>query len=87
MITTFLLISMLLLFWAMLLWADAVYSDALRLKAEQGDMEAQYQLAICYQTGSGIEEDREAAHIWFTRAATQGHVEAEFILNSLFGNK
>lgn len=87
MITLILTMTNLLLMLVALLWTDSHYSESLRLKAEEGDMEAQFELAICYQTGSGIEEDREAAHIWFTRAAAQGHVEAEFILNSLFGNK
>jgi len=84
MITITLLIMLLLLLLAVHLWTDSHYSEALKQNAEDGDMEAQYQLAICYQTGSGIEEDQESARVWFTRAAGQGHAEAGFILNTLF---
>lgn len=87
MITLTLFTTLLLLLLAALLWTDSHYSEALKQNAEDGDMEAQYQLAICYQTGSGTEEDKESARIWFTRAAGQGHVEAGFILNAIFRNK
>lgn len=87
MITLTLFTTLLLLLLAALLWTDSHYSEALKQNAEDGNMEAQYQLAICYQTGGGIEEDQESARIWFTRAAGQGHVEAGFILNTIFRNQ
>ena len=31
--------------------------EQLKRDAEQGDAEAQYELAICYRNGSGVEED------------------------------
>ncbi len=87
MITITLLIMLLLILLAALLWTDSHYSEALKQNAEDGNMEAQYHLAICYQTGSGTEEDQESARIWFTRAAGQGHVEAGFILDAIFRNQ
>jgi len=87
MITITLVTTLLLILLAALLWTDSCYSEALKQNAEDGNREAQYQLAICYQTGSGIEEDQESTRIWFTRAAGQGHGEAGFILNAIFRNQ
>jgi len=87
MITITLLIMLLLILLAALLWTDSSYSEALKQNAEDGNMEAQYQLALCYQTGSGTVEDQESARIWFSRAAGKGHVEAGFILNAIFRNQ
>jgi TPR repeat protein len=42
--------------------------------ARAGDVRAQYQLAVCYSEGKGVEQDYgEAAH-WFREAARQGDV-------------
>jgi len=68
---------------ASLLWSDITYSKELRDKAENGDMQAQFDLALCYQTGEGIKKDMKKAKFWYMKAAGQGHQEAGFILRTL----
>ncbi len=46
-------------------------------KAEQGDGEAQYQLARAYQHGRGVLRDLTEAVRWYQQAATNGHVLAQ----------
>ena len=46
-------------------------------KAEQGDAEAQSNLAIRYATGRGVPQDDAEAARWFRLAADQGHAEAQ----------
>ena len=41
--------------------------------AEQGDVEAQYQLGLCYYHGEGISKDYKKAAKWFNKAAEQGN--------------
>jgi len=43
-----------------------------RLAAEQGHVEAQYTLAICYTDGIGVESSVDEAAIWFDMAAQEG---------------
>ena len=62
------------------MWTDAAYSKELMAKAKTGDMAAQYDLALCYRTGSGVKKDEKQAALWFMRAAAQGHVEAKVLL-------
>ncbi|GAB5501321.1 MAG: hypothetical protein PsegKO_36320 [Pseudohongiellaceae bacterium] len=62
------------------------YQTALReftRAAEQGLDLAQYNLAILYFTGRGVEQDFAAAHRWTLAAAEQGHVNAQYNLASL----
>lgn len=65
------------------MWTDTTYSRELKDKAENGDMESQYHLAICYQSGAGIKKDEKQAALWFMRAAAQGHAEAKAILGMM----
>ena len=44
-----------------------------RRAAEQGHPEAQYELARCYDFGSGVEEDEAETFNWYRKAAEQGH--------------
>ncbi len=46
--------------------------------ARLGDARAQFNLAGCYLTGSGLEEDREQAAYWYRAAADQGLGDAQF---------
>jgi TPR repeat protein len=49
----------------------------IRKLAEDGDAEAQYQLAIRYESGaSGVKPDYEKSLYWFKQAANNGHVMA-----------
>ncbi len=50
--------------------------DKLRIAAEQGDPEAQWNLAVCYDDGRGVLQDLAQAIHWFRQAAEQGHSDA-----------
>jgi len=67
--------------------------DELQQKANEGDAQAQFDLALCYACGTGskytpdsikqydyanIEENAEFALNWHKKAAEQGHVDAQF---------
>ena len=54
------------------------------IAAEEGLDLAQYNLAILYFTGQGVEQDYEQALRWTAAAAKQGHVNAQFNLGSLY---
>ena len=48
-----------------------------RVKAEQGDAEARFQLGHCYFNGKGVPQDYVQAAIWYRIAAEQGHAGAQ----------
>jgi TPR repeat protein len=48
-----------------------------RLAADQGYMDAQYQLGCHYEAGKGVTKDSNEAKRWFRLAAAQGHVDAQ----------
>jgi len=52
----------------------------LQVRADQGDMNAQYELAMAYIYGNGVEEDNEKAAALLEAAAEQGHREAAYNL-------
>lgn len=52
--------------------------------AEQGDMEAQHNLAVLYKTGHGTLKDPAKAAKWFRKAADQGLPDAQFNLGKLY---
>ena len=52
----------------------------LRFRAEQGDMQAQYALAMKYVYADGVEEDYSMAVTLLEQAAEQGHREAAYNL-------
>ncbi len=48
-----------------------------RRSAEAGDAEAQYQLGLCYKTGTGgAIEDADEALLWLGKAVDQGNQDA-----------
>ena len=49
-----------------------------RKAAEQGDVEAQYDLGLYYYSGRGVKEDLVEAVKWYRMAAEQGHAEAQY---------
>ncbi len=52
--------------------------------AEDGDATAQYLVALRYGNGEGVERDPERALEWMTRAADNGHLEAQAGLGVYF---
>jgi TPR repeat protein len=55
-------------------------------KAEQGDAQAQYQLADQYWLGWGVPQDYVMAISWYTKAAEQGFAQAQFSLAQMYAN-
>lgn len=51
-----------------------------KLKAEQGDAEAQCRLGLCYSSGDGVTEDKTEAVKWYRKAAEKGNARALFNL-------
>lgn len=50
--------------------------EKVRKLAEEGDPNAQYELAFMYENGMGVMEDKAEAVRWFREAASQGHEKA-----------
>ena len=48
--------------------------------AELGDVEAQFQLGVCYYRGEGVAQDFVEAVRWFHKAAEQGDAPAQYNL-------
>ena len=55
-----------------------------RLGAEQGDADAQSELARAYINGSGVERDYAAAMLWARRSADQGNATGESNVGHLY---
>jgi TPR repeat protein len=53
-------------------------------KANQGDADAQFNLALLYYSGIGTPRDIRYAVYWYTKAAEQGHVNAQYKLGNLY---
>lgn len=52
--------------------------------ADQGDAEAQHNLAILYRQGKGVMQDSKLAAEWFRKAADQGLPSAQYYLGHLY---
>jgi TPR repeat protein len=53
-------------------------------KANQGDADAQFNLALLYHLGVGTPQDTRYAIYWYKKAAEQGHVNAQYKLGTLY---
>lgn len=68
-------------------YAEDMFSNLLRIEqyqADQGDAEAQFSLAVRYETGRGVDQDMESAVDWYTKAANGGHAQAQYRLGQLY---
>jgi len=54
--------------------------------AEQGDAEAQYNVAILLKSGNGIMKNHKKAVKWFRKAADQGLAAAQYDLGLMYDN-
>ena len=61
------------------------YSSICRL-AEQGNVEAQYELAKYYEKGFRVNEDSVLALYWYKKAANNGSANAQFSIGLLYEN-
>lgn len=62
----------------------ATVAKVLLAKAEKGDVDSQYRLAYCYQSGTGVERNSSECIRWYTVAAMQGHAAAQHNLGVLY---
>ncbi len=51
--------------------------------AEQGDAEAQYNLGVMYDDGTGVLQDYKEAVKWYLLSAEQGNADAQMVLDAL----
>ena len=54
-------------------------------KAEQGDVEAQFNLGYYYHSGEGVEKSEKKALYWWQKAAKQGHANSQYNLGVNYG--
>jgi TPR repeat protein len=55
-----------------------------RKAAEQGDVEAQFNLGLFYFNGQGVPQDYAQAAVWYRKAAEQGNGRAQSALGQLY---
>jgi len=55
-----------------------------RKAAEQGCIDAQSQLGLCYSYGIGVPIDHVEAAVWWKKAAEQGHIGAQSVLAGFY---
>lgn len=58
--------------------------EKIREAAEQGIVEAQYDLANMYEHGEGVEQSNTEAITWFMKAAEQGDAESRLRLEKIY---
>lgn len=59
-------------------------ADPVLAAARDGDAEAQYEMAIRYRDGVGVDVSYGEAADWFDRAAQQGHIDAQANLGVMY---
>ena len=59
-------------------------ATALRIRAEQGDAEAQFKLGSSYFKGKGVPTDFAEAVRWYRKSAEQGYAKAEYNLGYVY---
>jgi len=93
----FLLVFAAVMFWSSPLWADldagadayerGDYATALKEwkpLAQDGNALAQFNFALLYQYGLGVERDMDLAIEWFEKAAHQGQPDAQVAIGDLY---
>jgi len=58
--------------------------DDCRVRAEQGDSSAQYNLGLAYQKGLGVPQDYKESVKWYRKSAEQGYAEAQSNLGNMY---
>jgi anti-anti-sigma regulatory factor len=64
--------------------AESKTADDYQQDAENGDVQAQYDLARCYDEGRGVEQNGAKAFNWYSKAAEGGLPEAQYSLGRSF---
>ena len=60
--------------------------NELKQQAEQGNADAQLELASLYRNGQGVVQSYEKAVEWYTKAAEQGYAQAQNDLGVCYKN-
>ena len=63
------------------------YTEGLSLwreAATMGNVDAQYNLGVCYNNGIGVEADNSEAARWWTMAAEQGDITSQYNVGMLY---
>ena len=63
---------------------DSADIARLRVQAEKGDPEAQYDLAEAYLKGEGVAQSEKEAAKWYYRSAMQGYVDAQIAMGFVY---
>ena len=56
----------------------------LRVKANAGNADAQYNLGVWYRFGQGVPQDSAQGAAWIRKSAEQGHIGAQFNLGLMY---
>ena len=62
----------------------SVHPDVLAKEAAEGDIDAEFDLGVCYEQGTGVEQDMVEAMRRFRRAADAGHADAQYKLGAAY---
>ncbi len=57
---------------------NETYFEKCKREAENGNVEAQYKLGLCYKNGEGTAKDSAKAYTWFQKAAEAGYLDAKY---------
>ena len=63
---------------------DAAAFEQTKKAAEQGDITAQFNLAMMYSNGKGVNKNHPEAFKWCKKAAEQGYVDAQALLALIY---
>ena len=67
-------------------FVDLTREQILDAAAEQGDAKVQYNLGVCYENGTGVEQDWHKAVKWWRKAAEQDLANAQYNLGVCYEN-
>ena len=63
---------------------NALDFDETKVLADQGDVNAQFNLGSMYEKGEGVPENDAEAVKWYRKAADQGNADAQLILGYMY---
>jgi len=63
---------------------ESKYTKKLMVRAENGDTEAQLELALCYYLGEEVEQSYADAIIWLEKAAEKGCTDAKYFFGHCY---
>ena len=58
--------------------------DNVKVNANNGEVEAQYHLALMFDAGRGVAKNPREAQKWYKTAAEKGHLNAQYFLARMY---